>query len=219
MNEIQTQPTKPLKWKKNRRTTKMLETSAMTPVEIHAIREETCKRLQQIFESQCVDYTQEEQDTFWKTNPCQNIEISIFNAIICKATDKNLPRRWNNPRFKSMYELKRDDILQNMDKTSTIQNTYIFNSLIKRQFLPHEIGFLRPQDLCPERWSVIIAESNRLKAIPAHQRPQAFSTEFKCPRCKTRKCTYTEVQTRSADEPMTIFVTCVNAGCKHQWRM
>ena len=36
--------------------------------------------------------------------------------------------------------------------------------------------------------------------------------QFKCNRCKQRKCTYYELQTRSADEPMTIFVTCLNCG-------
>ncbi|KNC46881.1 transcription elongation factor S-II [Thecamonas trahens ATCC 50062] len=39
---------------------------------------------------------------------------------------------------------------------------------------------------------------------------------FKCGKCKERKCTYYQLQTRSADEPMTVFVTCTNCGNK--WR-
>ena len=35
---------------------------------------------------------------------------------------------------------------------------------------------------------------------------------FKCGKCKTMKTTYTQAQTRSADEPMTTFVTCLNCG-------
>jgi len=39
---------------------------------------------------------------------------------------------------------------------------------------------------------------------------------FQCPKCKERKTSYTQRQTRSADEPMTIFLTCL--CCRHRWR-
>lgn len=38
---------------------------------------------------------------------------------------------------------------------------------------------------------------------------------FKCSKCGQRKTSYRQLQTRSADEPMTTFVTCV---CGHNWR-
>jgi len=217
-NLTSTKTSTSLKWKhtKSRRTNKAPMSLTMTPAEIQEIREDTCLKLNVIFEKQCQNYTTEEQESFWKMNPCQNIEISIFNAIICKSTDKNLPRKWNSNRFKTMYELKKEDVLLNIDLSSIIGSNYIFESLIQKRLLPHEIGFLRPQDLCPERWATIILEAGN------HRRQkiqQAFSSEFKCPRCKQWKSTYTEVQTRSADEPMTIFATCVNPQCKHQWRM
>ncbi|GMH19367.1 hypothetical protein Nepgr_021208 [Nepenthes gracilis] len=46
--------------------------------------------------------------------------------------------------------------------------------------------------------------------------PKATTDQFKCGRCKQWKCTYYQLQTRSADEPMTIFVTCVN--CNNHWK-
>ncbi|XP_071734360.1 transcription elongation factor TFIIS-like [Rutidosis leptorrhynchoides] len=46
--------------------------------------------------------------------------------------------------------------------------------------------------------------------------PKATTDEFKCGRCGKRKCTYYQLQTRSADEPMTTFVTCVN--CDNHWK-
>jgi len=39
---------------------------------------------------------------------------------------------------------------------------------------------------------------------------------FECGRCKSYKTTYFQLQTRSADEPMTTFVTCVN--CNKKWK-
>jgi transcription elongation factor S-II len=35
---------------------------------------------------------------------------------------------------------------------------------------------------------------------------------YQCSKCKSMKTTYYQLQTRSADEPMTTFVTCVNCG-------
>ena len=37
----------------------------------------------------------------------------------------------------------------------------------------------------------------------------ASTNMFKCARCKKNQCTYFQMQTRSADEPMTTFVTYV----------
>ena len=71
-------------------------------------------------------------------------------------------------------------------------------------------------ELYPENWKELsdkqlireqkILEGNKSRA----------TDQFKCKKCGKRECTYYEMQTRSADEPMTIFITCLNCG-KH-WR-
>ena len=48
-------------------------------------------------------------------------------------------------------------------------------------------------------------------------KPEAMTDQFKCRKCFSRSCSYYEVQTRSADEPMTIFVTCIK--CNNTWKM
>ena len=45
---------------------------------------------------------------------------------------------------------------------------------------------------------------------------QATTDEYQCGRCRARECTYFELQTRSADEPMTTYVTCLNCG--NRWK-
>ncbi|GAA5800344.1 transcription elongation factor S-II [Helicostylum pulchrum] len=60
-----------------------------------------------------------------------------------------------------------------------------------------------------------LAEEALFKARGAGS-AQAETDMFKCGKCGGRKCTYFQMQTRSADEPMTTFVTCVI--CSNHWK-
>lgn len=62
-----------------------------------------------------------------------------------------------------------------------------------------------------------LLNDQNLKNARAAQDTQAETDQFKCGRCKQRKCKYYQMQTRSADEPMTTFVTCVNCG--NRWKV
>ncbi|KAF4525744.1 hypothetical protein B566_EDAN002004 [Ephemera danica] len=42
------------------------------------------------------------------------------------------------------------------------------------------------------------------------------ATEVVCPNCLHEKAFFLQIQTRSADEPMTIFYMC--CGCSHRWK-
>lgn len=46
----------------------------------------------------------------------------------------------------------------------------------------------------------------------------SLSAVVTCPNCSHDKAAYTEFQTRSADEPASIFYQCLNDKCKHNWR-
>ncbi|XP_026526216.1 transcription elongation factor A protein 1 isoform X2 [Pseudonaja textilis] len=94
---------------------------------------------------------------------------------------------------------------------------------------------LRKNVLCgnisPDRFAKMSAEemaSDELKemrknltkeAIREHQMAKTGGTQtdlFTCGKCKKKNCTYTQVQTRSADEPMTTFVVCNECG--NRWK-
>ncbi|KAI0942698.1 hypothetical protein AcW1_003259 [Taiwanofungus camphoratus] len=60
-----------------------------------------------------------------------------------------------------------------------------------------------------------IMQENLFKTLGAEE-VQAETDAFQCSRCKQRKCRYRQAQTRSADEPMTTFVTCT--VCNNRWK-
>ncbi|MBN3290357.1 TCEA3 protein, partial [Polypterus senegalus] len=58
------------------------------------------------------------------------------------------------------------------------------------------------------------------EAIREHQMAKTGGTAtdlFQCAKCKKKNCTYNQVQTRSADEPMTTFVLCNECG--NRWKV
>jgi len=44
------------------------------------------------------------------------------------------------------------------------------------------------------------------------------SVEEKCPKCENARAYFMQIQTRSADEPMTTFYKCTSQDCGHRWR-
>jgi transcription elongation factor S-II len=52
-----------------------------------------------------------------------------------------------------------------------------------------------------------ISENNLFNAKAVGE-TNAETDAFKCSRCQQRKCTYYQMQTRSADEPMTVSGSC-----------
>lgn len=85
-------------------------------------------------------------------------------------------------------------------------------------FPPHCICELTPDDMASDARQQQ-NEKIKEKALFDCERggpPQASTNQFKCGRCGKHETTYYQLQTRSADEPMTTFVTCVN--CNNRWK-
>ena len=60
-----------------------------------------------------------------------------------------------------------------------------------------------------------IAKENMDKAMVAKE-VKVYSASLTCSRCKEKKVSYSQAQTRSADEPMTTFCECT--VCGHRWK-
>lgn len=86
------------------------------------------------------------------------------------------------------------------------------------EITPEKLINMTPEEMASEKRKQEISMIKE-KALFECQRggpPKATTDQFKCGRCGQRKTTYYQLQTRSADEPMTTFVTCVN--CNNHWK-
>lgn len=105
------------------------------------------------------------------------------------------------------YKDKINDICLNLDKNNKrIENKTLYDALIEGNLDPYFLAFMTPQQLHPVRWS---KELEKIKNIEDANNNKKVTDIYRCRKCGSRKSTTTQMQTRSADEPMTIFVTCL----------
>jgi DNA-directed RNA polymerase subunit M/transcription elongation factor TFIIS len=146
-----------------------------------------------------------------------DIEIGIYNWCIEFAEKNNIPRNWKNIRFQSLYKDKAISVLSNIDKESYIDNSRLIDRMKDEEFEPHELPFMSRETIFPERWRLLIDNKMKKDMHVIEEKPTAMTSEFRCGKCKKRECVYQELQVRSADEPMTLFITCLNCG--NRWRV
>ena len=147
---------------------------------------------------------------------CKDIEIGIFNWCIQYANEQEYAKSWKNPKFVNLYIEKARSIVYNLDPESYIQNTNLLNRVKEKEFLPHEVAFMKPENLFPDRWKDSVEALFKKYENAYENKVHAMTNMFKCGKCKKRECTFTEVQLRSSDEPMTLFIRCINCG--NSWR-
>lgn len=139
-----------------------------------------------------------------------NIEKSIYNYSIKKSKIEKIIRKWNNPYFVLVYLNKMKSILFHLKNEDIIKK--LKNNIMK----PHDIAFKTYMELCPEKWELKLKEQETRLENKFFPKIEASTDNFTCGKCKSTACTYYQLQTRSADEPMTTFVTCTNCG--QRWK-
>ena len=142
----------------------------------------------------------------------KDIEKGIYNSSLTFADNKGIIKRWDNKFFKNIYLAKTRSVYSNLDKNSYIKNNRLISRLQSGEFKPYQLADMEPIRLFPENWKKLLDEKNKRDKLLYETRKEMATDIFKCGRCKKNECTYYQLQTRSADEPMTTFITCLNCG-------
>jgi transcription elongation factor S-II len=143
-------------------------------------------------------------------NISENLEKGIYNYTLTQCDNKNLIKKWSNNYFVLIYIQKVKSILFNLN------NENVFSKLINKEIKAHELVFMNHQELRPDIWNTLIEEKKIKDENKFSPKIEASTDDFTCLKCKSNKCTFYQLQTRSADEPMTTFVTCLNCG--NRWK-
>jgi len=125
-----------------------------------------------------------------------NIEKSILNFTINYCNTNGIEQNWENTIFSHVYKQKYLSLLKLLEHES------ILDKLENKTIHSKDLAFLSSSELFPE---TDVQEEEVCDGI------------FECRKCGSKKTTYYSLQTRSADEPMTNFITCVE--CTNRWKM
>jgi transcription elongation factor S-II len=139
-------------------------------------------------------------------NVAGNLEKGVYNYAIKEATHQKVVKKWENPQFTQIYVDRLRSIYFNL------KNPHLLEAVRSGEIQPQQVAFMTHQEFNPERWKDLIEKKTKRDASLYTDNLQASTDMFTCRKCKSKRCTYYELQTRSADEPATIFVTCLDCG-------
>jgi len=139
-----------------------------------------------------------------------NLEKGIFNYSLKHAEKINVVKKWDNNYFVKIYVNRLRTIRSNL------KDEKLFKSIINKKIKAHEVAFMTHQEMQPDNWSELLEIKKIRDENKYEPKLEASTDDFKCWKCKSKKCTYYQLQTRSADEPMTTFVSCLDCG--NRWK-
>jgi transcription elongation factor S-II len=139
-----------------------------------------------------------------------NLEKGIYNYSLKHATKINVVKKWDNTYFVKIYLNRLRTIINNL------RDEKLINLVKNKDIKAHKVAFMTHQELQPNKWRDLIELKKIRDKNKYEPKVEASTDDFKCWKCKSKKCTYYQLQTRSADEPMTTFVNCLECG--NRWK-
>ena len=145
-----------------------------------------------------------------------NTEKAVFNWTVRRVKNIGDVPSWENALFRECYKRKITTLFFNLKEPRSGLIERGQNGEIKTK----DIANLNPGELWPTGPYAITKKELEYKSLRKEMIKGELENDicgiFKCGKCRTNKTTYYQMQTRSADEPMTTFVSCVNCG--NRWK-
>ena len=161
-----------------------------------AFRSNICKKLSSFFSENMKHAT--------------NLEKGIYNWALKEATNRKVVKKWDNQFFIQIYLDHLRSIFVNL------RNDKLVQMVLTGEIKAHELAFMTHFEMKPDKWEEMIKAKSIRDKSKFEQNIEASTDTFTCRKCRSKKCTYYQMQTRSADEPMTVFVTCLD--CSTRWK-
>ena len=140
------------------------------------------------------------------------LEQVIYQTSIRVAEKERIRASWGNHSFCDVYAAVARRIVGNLSPTSYIHNTTLWERFKGGEITLQQIANQNYYEMYPDVWQQMVDFQAKRERTQLEGDFSRATDKWQCNGCKMRKCTYYELQTRSADEPMTIFIQCLNCG-------
>ena len=157
-------------------------------------------------------------ELFGSEEMATQFEEFMLKNLVERALKDTIEVDWSNRAFWNMYRNRAITLYENLrGSDSYVQNNQnLIEKLKSGELSIQSIAEMTAMDMCPARWKDVIEQliEKKKKLYASSQNASIFMW---CSSCKKKtKCDYYQLQTRSADEPMTTFVTCLE--CDKRWK-
>jgi len=149
-------------------------------------------------------------------NEINTLEQELYITTLKQAESKYIIKDWSIKTFTHIYLSLVRKIISNFDSNSYVKNNELFDRYKNKEISLKDISIMDNYSLFKSKWIANIEHQKNIEQRQLEGNKSMATDQFLCTRCYKRECTYYEMQTRSADEAMTIFINCLNCG--KNWR-
>lgn len=148
--------------------------------------------------------------THTSSDMSREIEKSILEytkqAFKNNPSTKTDPLKWSDVRVRRLYIRKLRMVICNIYR--------LLEMIDARKIAVCEIAFQTHIQIEPERWNPIVDKMKKREMMTSlvDNDGQSYEGMLKCNHCSSWNTRYVEFQTRSADEPLTVFMRCEDCG-------
>lgn len=141
-----------------------------------------------------------------------SFEALLYRTALETAVKEDIHSSWNLVAFCDVYLAIARRIIGNLNASSYVGNKNLMARWKDGELTLEQIIRQTYYELAPDLWQTMVDRRAKQEKIMLEGDFSRATDRWQCNSCKMRKCTFYELQTRSADEPMTLFIHCLNCG-------
>ncbi|XP_030770125.1 transcription elongation factor A protein 2 isoform X5 [Rhinopithecus roxellana] len=138
--------------------------------------------------------------------------------VTCDAV-RNKCREMLTAALQTAHMKYKNRVRSRISNLKDAKNPDLRRNVLCGAITPQQIAVMTSEEMASDELKEIRKAMTK-EAIREHQMARTGGTQtdlFTCGKCRKKNCTYTQVQTRSSDEPMTTFVVCNECG--NRWKV
>ena len=149
-------------------------------------------------------------NSYFTEEELQSLEGAIHNRAQDIGNEKGITE-CHDREFADHYNTVLRNCVLNLDPKSYLKNTFLLAAVKDSSIQLVKVPFMTPQEMLPQVWSKQIRYMEAESQIVSVGEAVSTSDLIKCGKCGSETI-FTERQTRSCDEAMTIHVKCPKCG-------